>query len=138
MSPRKNLQSNTEKAKGNEPTGPSVSRSSPRVTGAPKVTVGLASDLMASESIAIPGNSLSGSRGGLEVPKPLGSIRALTEDERLCKIREILTYQVDLEILHKWRELRVIEEELQRGRQLRVLLEKLIFNGKQSYHGVFY
>ena len=54
----------------------------------------------------------------------------ITEEERrLQKIREILTYQMDLEILHKWREVRVIEEEIERGRQLQAFVEKLAMNG---------
>lgn len=53
----------------------------------------------------------------------------LSDEERLQRIREILRYQLDLEILHKWRELKVIEGELERGCQLKTLLEKLILNG---------
>ena len=34
-----------------------------------------------------------------------------------------------MEILHKWREVRILEDELDRGQQLKTLLEKLILNG---------
>lgn len=51
---------------------------------------------------------------------------ASTRDER---IRKILSYQFDLEILHKLREVRVIEEELERGAAIKELIEKLYING---------
>lgn len=51
---------------------------------------------------------------------------ASTRKER---IRKILSYQFDLEILHKLREVRVIEEELERGVAIKELIEKLYING---------
>jgi hypothetical protein len=61
----------------------------------------------------------------------------LTEEERrLQQIREILTYQMDLEILHKWREVRVIEEEIERGQQLQTFVEKLAVNGITTVRGL--
>ncbi len=49
------------------------------------------------------------------------------------KIRKIVTKEFDIEILHKWRELRILEDELDKAQQLRLLLEKLILNGMLLY-----
>lgn len=40
----------------------------------------------------------------------------------------VINYQFDLEILQKWREVYVIEEEIERGSYLRNLLEKILLN----------
>ena len=58
-----------------------------------------------------------------------GTETALTEERRREEIRNVLTYQLDLEILHKWREVRVLEEEIGRGQQVQELVEKLVMNG---------
>lgn len=50
-------------------------------------------------------------------------------EERMSRIRRIIRYQFDLEILNKWREIRIIEEEIERGQQLQMWLEKLVLNG---------
>lgn len=55
---------------------------------------------------------------------PKETYRGDREDE----IRRLLNYHFDLEILHKWREVQVIQEELERGRRLRSLVEKIIMN----------
>lgn len=47
-------------------------------------------------------------------------------------IRKILKYEIELEILQKWREVQVIEEELSRGRLLQTLIEKLVMNGTSN------
>lgn len=63
-------------------------------------------------------------------------VEALTggeEEEWMRRVRSVLTHQLDVEILHKWREIRVIEEELERGRQLQTLIEKLVMNGKIGF-----
>lgn len=45
-------------------------------------------------------------------------------------IKRIILCQLDLEVLYKLREAKVIEEELERGERIRELLEKMIINGK--------
>lgn len=50
--------------------------------------------------------------------------------ERFEKIKEIIVRQFDVELLHKWREVRILEEELDRGSQLKEMLEKLVLNGR--------
>ncbi|PJF18721.1 hypothetical protein PSACC_01466 [Paramicrosporidium saccamoebae] len=55
----------------------------------------------------------------------------LTSQQR---IRKVLSYQLDLEILHKWREVQVLQEELERGRQILKVIEKLIINGIPASH----
>ena len=51
--------------------------------------------------------------------------------ERLHReaVHKIISYQFDLEILHKLREVKVIVEEIERGERIKELLEKLIING---------
>lgn len=56
------------------------------------------------------------------------------DEERPKKIQGLLRYQFDLEILHKWREVQVLEEEIKRGKKLRLLVEKLIMNGIGLFH----
>lgn len=51
------------------------------------------------------------------------------EEARLHRVRQIITKEFDVEILHKWREIRIIEDELDKGYQLQLLLEKLLLNG---------
>jgi hypothetical protein len=43
-------------------------------------------------------------------------------------IRSVLQYELDVEILHKWREIVVIEEEIARGKKILALIEQLIVN----------
>lgn len=50
-------------------------------------------------------------------------------EERLEKVKAIIVRQFDVELLHKWREVRILEEEVERGSQLREMLEKLVLNG---------
>lgn len=52
--------------------------------------------------------------------------------ERRDEILSIIEREFDLEILLKYRELRVIEHEMERGRELKALLEKLLLNGKHG------
>lgn len=59
-----------------------------------------------------------------DVPMP----HSMTDD-RLDEARRIIRREYDVEILHKWREIRIIEEELDKGLQLRSVLEKLLLNG---------
>ena len=49
--------------------------------------------------------------------------------ERFERVKEIIVRQFDVELLHKWREVRILEEELDRGVQLKEMLEKLVLNG---------
>lgn len=49
--------------------------------------------------------------------------------QRHQKIRQIVNREFDVEILHKWREIRILEDELDKGLQLQALLEKLLLNG---------
>lgn len=58
--------------------------------------------------------------------------KAKEEARRSQVVRKILTYELDLEILQKWREVQVIEEEIARGRLLKSLVEKLIMNGTRG------
>lgn len=58
---------------------------------------------------------------------------AAEEDERLQRVRQIISREFDVEILHKWREVRIIEDELDKAAQLRTLLEKLLLNGTISF-----
>lgn len=46
----------------------------------------------------------------------------------LDRILQVINYQLDVEILHKWREIIVIEEEMERGKDIMELLQKLIVN----------
>jgi len=50
-----------------------------------------------------------------------------TKKERILNIIE---HEFDLELLLKYREMRILEHELERGKDLKELLEKLILNGK--------
>lgn len=50
-------------------------------------------------------------------------------NQRHQKIRQIVNREFDVEILHKWREIRILEDELDKGLQLQALLEKLLLNG---------
>lgn len=50
-------------------------------------------------------------------------------NQRHHKIRQIVNREFDVEILHKWREIRILEDELDKGLQLQALLEKLLLNG---------
>lgn len=45
------------------------------------------------------------------------------------EIMKIIEREFDLELLLKYRELRIIEHEIERGKELKELLEKLILNG---------
>lgn len=54
-------------------------------------------------------------------------------EERLDEARRIIRREFDVETLHKWREIRIIEEELDKGMQLRAVLEKLLLNGLLSF-----
>lgn len=45
------------------------------------------------------------------------------------EILNIIEREFDLELLLKYRELRIIEHEIERGKELKELLEKLILNG---------
>jgi len=51
--------------------------------------------------------------------------------ERKEHVKQIIRQEFDLEILYKWREIRILEDELEKGEQLKVLLEKLILNGEE-------
>jgi len=44
------------------------------------------------------------------------------------RAQRIMRYHFDLELLQRWREVRTIEEELERSRLMRTLLEKLVLN----------
>jgi hypothetical protein len=45
------------------------------------------------------------------------------------EILNIIEREFDLELLLKYRELRIIEHEIERGKEMKELLEKLILNG---------
>lgn len=45
------------------------------------------------------------------------------------EIMKIIEREFDLELLLKYRELRIIEHEIERGKEIKELLEKLILNG---------
>lgn len=47
-------------------------------------------------------------------------------------ILNIIEQEFDLELLLKYREMRILEHELERGKELKELLEKLILNGTDS------
>lgn len=46
------------------------------------------------------------------------------------EILNIIEREFDLELLLKYREMRILEHEIERGKELKGLLEKLILNGK--------
>ncbi len=50
------------------------------------------------------------------------------------KIKAVIEKEFDLEFLLKYRELRMIEQEIQRANELKILLEKLILNGNLSLY----
>jgi len=62
----------------------------------------------------------------------------LGENERLHKIQAVVRREFDVEILHKWREVRILEEELDKAMQLRGLLEKLLLNGMLIFYVLLY
>lgn len=49
--------------------------------------------------------------------------------ERTEHVKQVIRKEFDVEILYKWREIRILEDELEKGEQLKILLEKLILNG---------
>ena len=53
----------------------------------------------------------------------------LDDKTRNEKILNIIEKEFDLELLLKYREMRILEHELERGKELKELLEKLILNG---------
>lgn len=55
--------------------------------------------------------------------------KELEGTERIEAIKKILLYQFDLEILQKMREVRVIQEEIERVEVIKELVEKLLLNG---------
>lgn len=76
------------------------------------------------------------SRKGGDDPRP----NPLTiSDDSLQRIRQVLSYQFDLEILHKWREVHVLQEEIERGKRIQTVVEKLIMNGLiHSTRGIYF
>ena len=71
------------------------------------------------------GGTRSNNLGMLATPSNL-----LILDNRLAKLRRILRYQFDLELLGKYREARLIDLETQRGTEIRACLEHLLLNGR--------
>lgn len=53
----------------------------------------------------------------------------LDNEAKKEKILNIIEREFDLELLLKYREMRILEHELERGKELKELLEKLILNG---------
>lgn len=57
------------------------------------------------------------------------TILFLDDEAKKEKILNIIEREFDLELLLKYREMRILEHELERGKELKELLEKLILNG---------
>ncbi len=53
-----------------------------------------------------------------------------TNKSKKERILDIIEHEFDLELLLKYREMRILEHEIERGNDLKELLEKLILNGK--------
>lgn len=59
------------------------------------------------------------------------NVSLVSEEERIERIRKVLQYELDLEILHKWREVRLVEAEIERVKQVQLILEKILMNGNE-------